>query len=435
MPSASAPRAGTPQRGPQRLPRDAASARPTAVPTGTSSAREVADPSATPPSRRLTAPTTTPSPRPTTPPSATPPATPAQPSPPPPAPRDKAEPRRTAPPASASSSPSPEARGHRGRPTAAARADLEVRTRPGAGPARRAAVPARAPDGAYDYRITAVNHGPSQAVGVTVKDRLPDSLVFVSSADGCTASGRTVTCGPLPRLAVGASHTWVVTVRLADDYEGDGRDIVNLASVSSQTRDPDASNNTASVTGLPVPPDWGRADLALSKTAELPGGRSWVRPGETFTYRITVRNHGPGTARGLRVTDPLPAGLRFVGSPDGCAPDDGGRLVVCAGPDRLAPGASVSYALTVRVATAQTRHLGRIENVATVTSTTKDPDPSDNQNPPHTVYVRTGDHGELPDTGGDVPAWLGWVAGAAVTCGGLLVIAARRRGAGEGPRR
>ncbi|MFD9881058.1 DUF11 domain-containing protein [Streptomyces alboflavus] len=287
----------------------------------------------------------------------------------------------------------------------------------------------------YDYRITAVNHGPSQAVGVTVQDRLPDSLVFVSSADGCAASGRTVTCGPLPELAVGASHTWVVTVRLADDYEGDGRDIVNLASVSSQTRDPDASNNTASVTGLPVPPDWGRADLSLTKTAELPGGRSWVRPGETFTYRITVHNHGPGTARGLRVTDPLPAGLRFVGSPDGCAPDDGGRLVVCAGPDRLASGASVAYALTVRVATAQTRHLGRIENVATVTSTTKDPDPSDNQNPPHTVYVRTGDHGELPDTGGDVPAWLGWAAGAAVTCGGLLVMAARRRGAGEGPRR
>ncbi|GGV11861.1 DUF11 domain-containing protein [Streptomyces spectabilis] len=403
MPSASASRTGTgtPRQGPQALPREASPARSAAAPARTG-----------PPPRAPRAPHD------------------------PPVPRDEAEPGRTTPRASAPPpSRSPEARKHRGRPASAARADLEVRSRPGAGPERRAAGSAPAPDGVYDYRITAVNHGPSQAVGVTVQDRLPDALVFVSSADGCTASGRTVTCGPLPELAVGASHTWVVTVRLADDYEGDGRDIVNLASVSSQTRDPDASNNTTSVTGLPVPPDWARADLSLTKTAVLPDGRSWVRPGETFTYRITVHNNGPGTARGLRVTDPLPAGLRFVGSPDGCAPDGGGRLVVCPGPDRLASGASVSYALTVRVATAQTRHLGRIENVATVTSTTKDPDPSDNQNPPYTVYVRTGDHGELPDTGREVPAWLGWVAGAAVTCGGLLVAAVRRRGAGEGPRR
>ncbi|WP_078868561.1 DUF11 domain-containing protein [Streptomyces sp. NRRL B-1347] len=403
--AAPAPGKSTPRQGPQAQPREAASDRPSTAPK------------------------------------ATPSAAPARTSPPPSAPRaprvpgEDAEPRRTAPRSSAPpSSPTPEARKHRGRPASAARADLEVRSHHGPSSERRAAGSAPAPDGVYEYRITAVNHGPSQAVGVTVQDRLPGALVFVSSADGCTASGRTVTCGPLPELAVGASHTWVVTVRLADDYEGDGRDIVNLASVSSQTRDPDASNNTASVTGLPVPPDWGRADLTLTKTAVLPGGREWVRPGETFTYRITVHNNGPGTARGLRVTDPLPKGLHFVGSPDGCAPDDGGRLVVCPGPDRLASGTSVSYALTVRVATAQTRHLGRIENVATVTSTTKDPDPSDNQNPPHTVYVRTGDHGELPDTGGDVPAWLGWAAGAAVTCGGLLVAAVRRRGAGEGPK-
>ncbi|MFD9903967.1 DUF11 domain-containing protein [Streptomyces sp. NPDC059063] len=300
-------------------------------------------------------------------------------------------------------------------------------TRTGTGPARRSPGSAPRPDGVYDYRITATNHGPSQAVRVTVKDQLPESLTFVSSPDGCTASGRTITCGPLPELAVGASHTWIVTVRLADDYEGDGRDIVNLASVSSNTHDPAPDNNTTSVTGLPVPPDWGRADLSLAKTAVLPGGRSWVRPGETFTYRITVHNKGPGTARGVQVSDPLPAGLHFVGSPDGCAPDGDGRRILCPALDRLAPGASASYGITVRVATAQTRHLGRIENVATVTSTTKDPNPGDNQNPPHTVYVRT--DGELPDTGGDVPAWLGWAAGAAVACGGLLMAGVRRRGA------
>ncbi|MGA4843653.1 DUF11 domain-containing protein [Streptomyces sp. G45] len=298
--------------------------------------------------------------------------------------------------------------------------------------ARRGAVGVPGPDGVYDYRITAVNHGPSQAVDVVVRDQLPESLVFVSSSDGCTASGRTVTCGPLPKLAVGDSHAWTVTVRLADDYEGDGRDIVNLATVSSGTHDPDRDNNTTSVTGLPVPPGRGSADLSLTKTAVLPGDRTWVRPGETFRYRITVRNQGPGTARGVRVSDPLPRGLRFVGSTDGCAPDGAGP-VVCLGPDRLAPGASATYEITVRVATEWARHPGRIENVASVTATTKDPDPGDNQNPPHTLYVRS--EGELPHTGGDVPAWLGWAAGAAVAGGGLLMAVARRRPARQGPRR
>ncbi|OAR22634.1 hypothetical protein A8W25_23795 [Streptomyces sp. ERV7] len=292
----------------------------------------------------------------------------------------------------------------------------------------------------FDYVITAVNHGPSQAVAVTVTDELPDSLVFVSSRDGCTASGRTVRCGPLERLAVGESHSWAVTVRLADDYEGDGQDIVNSASVTSPTSDPRPENNTTSVTGLPVPSQWGRADLSLAKTAVLAKGQRWVRPGETFAYRITVDNHGPGTARQVRVSDPLPGELTFVDSADGCAPDeDDARTVVCPVLDRLAPGASVSYEITVKVAKSLPRHLRQIDNIASVTSATKDPDESDNQNAAHTTGPDGGplcvkpwpdpDHqdGELPDTGSEVPDRLGWLAGSAVAAGAVLVSAARRR--------
>ncbi|WP_180357355.1 DUF11 domain-containing protein [Streptomyces sp. TLI_146] len=300
----------------------------------------------------------------------------------------------------------------------------------------------------YDYVITAVNHGPSQAVSVTVTDELPASLVFVSSRDGCTASGRTVHCGPLPRLAVGESHSWVVTVRLADDYEGDGQDIVNSASVSSPTADPHPENNTTSVTGLPVRPDRGRADLALTKTAVLAKGQRWVRPGETFAYRITVDNRGPGAAHQVLVSDPLPRELGFVESADRCAPDgDGGRTVVCPVLDRLEPGASVSYEITVKVAKSLPRHLRQIDNIASVTSATKDPDESNNQNAENTtgpdggpLYVKPWpdhDHtdGELPDTGSHVPDGLGWLAGSAVAAGAVLVAAARRRTARQGRKR
>ncbi|GGP33406.1 DUF11 domain-containing protein [Streptomyces melanogenes] len=328
---------------------------------------------------------------------------------------------------------------------AGAQADLEARSSIVGGDedgpeARSAAGVEREPDGVYDYVITAVNHGPSQAVSVTVTDELPASLVFVSSRDGCTASGRTVRCGPLPRLAVGESHSWVVTVRLADDYEGDGQDIVNSASVSSPTSDPHPENNTTSVTGLPVHPDWGRADLALAKTAVLAKGQRWVRPGETFAYRITVDNRGPGAARQVRVSDPLPGELSFVESADGCAPDgDGGRTVVCPALDRLEPGASVSYEITVKVAKSLPRHLRQIDNIASVTSATRDPDESNNQNAENTTGPDGGplhvkpwpdpDHtdGELPDTGSDMPDGLGWLAGSAVAAGAVLVAAARRR--------
>ncbi|MFD9791890.1 hypothetical protein ACFWXK_13165 [Streptomyces sp. NPDC059070] len=311
-------------------------------------------------------------------------------------------------------------------------------------PGGRAGGAVRGPDGVYDYLITAVNHGPSQATDVTVTDELPESLVFVSSRDGCTARGRTITCGPLPKLGVGESHAWSVTVRLADDYDGDGSDITNSASVTSPTHDPRPENNTASVTGLPVSPDWGRADLALTKTAVLAEGRRWVRPGETFRYRITVRNQGPGVARQVRVSDPLPGELSFVASSDDCAPDEANaRTVLCPSLDRLAPGASVSYEITVRVAKSLPRHLRQIDNIASVTSATRDPDESNNQNASHTtgpdggpLYVKPWQEpdGELPDTGSDVPDWLGWLAGTAVAAGAVLVTAARRRTSGE-PRR
>ncbi|MER6911238.1 hypothetical protein ABT354_06155 [Streptomyces sp. NPDC000594] len=202
-------------------------------------------------------------------------------------------------------------------------------------------------DGIFEYRVTVTNHGPSQAVDVTVTDQLPEALVFESSPDGCTAQGRRITCGPLARLAVGESHSWRLIVRLADDYQGDGSDITNVVAVSSPTEDPDPGNNTATTTGLPVTPGEGTADLALTMRAVLPAGQTRVRPGETYAYRITVRNHGPATARRVRVTDPLPDEVRFLSSPEGCTAS--GQDVGCPVVDRLAVNGTLTYTLTVRV--------------------------------------------------------------------------------------
>ncbi|MEW1721539.1 DUF11 domain-containing protein [Streptomyces sp. NPDC093109] len=347
------------------------------------------------------------------------------------------------------------------------------------------------PDDTFRYTITVHNHGPSQATGVKVTDLLPDSLVFVSGQQGCAAEGQQVTCGPLATLGVGDTFSWVITVRLADGYDGDGSDIVNEAAVTAATHDPVTDNNTSSVTGLPVPPGTrGSADLELTKRAELPEGKRYVSPGDYFAYVISVRNHGPATALGVRVTDPLPHELRFESSPDGCAPAGArtGQKIVCPLLDRLPAGETAVFRLVVRVHDAGSRallHGVQLDNIASVTATTKDPDLSNNRNKPGTtgpnggpLYLKpghggggtsgggtdgggadsggshsggshsgggdsgggdTGGHsggghhsgghhggGQLPDTGSGVPSWLIWLAASALAAGSGLVVLARR---------
>ncbi|MEU8774980.1 DUF11 domain-containing protein [Streptomyces sp. NPDC048606] len=360
-----------------------------------------------------------------------------------------------------------------------------VRARPAAPERERHDGGALAATETYDYLVTVTNHGPSTARQITVTDRLPAALDFLSSRDGCTAAGRTVTCGPLPTLAVGASHTWVLTVRLAPGYRGEGDDIVNEATVDALTPDPHTGNNSTSLTGLVLPPSARLADLSLRKTALLAKGREDVRPGEKFTYLISVHNAGPATARAVEVFDRLPATLTLLSSPDDCAlAPSGERLVVCPALDRLAPGATAEFRITVRAAPRDRANPPRgrctpIENVARVSSAVRDPDPSDNANAPDTTgpnggrlclvsdggkdhhgdhdhparpdhhdgHHGKGDHGngdhgrpgrddgkdhhpgrgDLADSGARVPAWLGWASAALLTCGAALRVAARRR--------
>ncbi|MFE2480035.1 hypothetical protein [Streptomyces sp. NPDC059389] len=275
----------------------------------------------------------------------------------------------------------------------------------------------------FDYAVTVTNHGPSDARQVTVTDHLPSSLEFVSSRDGCTASGRTVTCGTLAVLPVNRSHTWVITVRLAAGYRGDGSDIVNEAVVGAQTADPDEANNKTSLTGLDIPPSARIADLSLEKTALLAAGRKAVRPGEKFVYLITVHNHGPATARTVQVSDLLPPSLTLLSSPDDCAvPEGEDRLVVCPSRERLEAGAKAEFRITVK---ARDKGAGQdagdgadrggdgghtcvpLDNIARVTSATFDPDLADNANRPGTtgpgggpLCLETGKedhHGRKPD--------------------------------------
>lgn len=105
------------------------------------------------------------------------------------------------------------------------------------------------------YTLTVTNNGPLASNGAQVMDPLPAGLSFVSSADGCVASGSNVSCA-VGVLAVNASRTFHVTVQLADPYGG-VTPIVNVATLDAPgDTNPDNNSGRAStqVPGAPVDP-------------------------------------------------------------------------------------------------------------------------------------------------------------------------------------
>ncbi|MFE9254201.1 hypothetical protein [Streptomyces sp. NPDC006879] len=140
----------------------------------------------------------------------------------------------------------------------APRADLVTVKEPGTSDAV-------APGETYPYTVTVTNRGPSVAQQVTITDTLIPALEFVSAPEGCTASGRTISCGPAAELVPGQARTWTFTVRLDPGYTGDGTTVRNTATARSDTFDPDPGNNssTAGPPGGKVRP--ASADVELTK--------------------------------------------------------------------------------------------------------------------------------------------------------------------------
>jgi uncharacterized repeat protein (TIGR01451 family) len=108
-----------------------------------------------------------------------------------------------------------------------------------------------------------------------------------------------------------------------------------------------------------------QADLQLTVTADPAA----VAIGDTVTFDVTVQNNGPDDATNVVVANTLPPGLTFE-STAGCALDPDG--LPCSLGD-LANGENASFTIT---ATANGDMTGTIANQAEATSSTADPDPT-----------------------------------------------------------
>ncbi len=213
------------------------------------------------------------------------------------------------------------------------------------------------------YTLIAANAGPSTATGVGVSDNLPSDVSFVSASAGCNESGGTVTCAS-GNLTSGASATFTITVTI--NASGAGSTVSNTATVTSTSpHDPDLSNNTTG-TSIQVEP---QADLELTKTAA--DATPAIDADDTFT--MTVTNHGPHEAQNATIDDPVPAGLSFVSASPECRLQ--GNVVHCA---LGTVAASDTTSVTVTLRPGASSHGLTLANLASVSSTTDDPTPGNN---------------------------------------------------------
>ncbi len=92
------------------------------------------------------------------------------------------------------------------------------------------------------YTLTATNNGPTTATGVTVSDPVPANSTFVSASPGCALAAGVVTC-TAGVMAPGSSQVFTIVV-----MAGSGNTVVNTATIDGLQDDPNAANNSATVT-------------------------------------------------------------------------------------------------------------------------------------------------------------------------------------------
>jgi uncharacterized repeat protein (TIGR01451 family) len=190
-----------------------------------------------------------------------------------------------------------------------------------------------------EYTVRIINDGPSTAMNVSFLDELPAGVTYkshtIDKAGVTLAYSNGKLTGSLGNMAAGA----VIVVKIRVDVKASATGtLLNKAEVSAP--DEEYTLNNKDEVEIPVVP---KIDLAVDKI----DSKDPVKPGETFTYTVTVVNNGPSNATGVTVVDTLPAsGVTYVSSSRAVSVN-GRELTYDLG--GMASGASVTFTITVQV--------------------------------------------------------------------------------------
>lgn len=224
--------------------------------------------------------------------------------------------------------------------------------------------------GLVDWTVSTRNLGPNEAGSITLTDNLPGALTYVStvSAPGwsCGVSGQVVTCTraaapvglPLPDVVIRTKVTDVVTGT-----------VVNAATIGSSTvSDPFPDNNKTTGTVKVTP----GADLSVGKSVSP----NPVIGGQNATFTLRPRNSGPFNAESVTVSDTLPDGFTFVSaSGSGWSCSASGQIVTC---NRSAYAVSAADDISITALAPSVTQSTDFNNIAVITSSTPDPDSTNN---------------------------------------------------------
>ncbi len=216
------------------------------------------------------------------------------------------------------------------------------------------------------YTLTVTNTGPSDAQDVQVIDTLPNGMTFVS-ADSPGWSQIPVGNELIftrATLAANSSSTITITATAPLDsgtYE-------NVAVVTTLTPDEDQTNNEDRAT-VTVPD----GDVGIEKTASP----DIVLAGGTVTFTLNVTNNGPSIARDVQVRDILPVGLEFLDATAAGWDIDTSNDEILFTRSTLDSGAS--SVITFRAIAPVDVAPGTFENLAVVTTSSPDSDPTNNE--------------------------------------------------------
>ena len=166
--------------------------------------------------------------------------------------------------------------------------------------------PVAAAGTSFTWTVAVVNNGPSTAVGASVTDSFPVPFTGVtwtctaSSGSRCSSPSGTGPIAATVDLLAGGSATFVATGLSAP---AGSSPLVNVATVAvaAGTTDPDLSNNTdTSAVGL----------ASLADVQVTQAGPSFLAPGTSGDYLITIANVGPSRTASTALLMPTP--LDFV---------------------------------------------------------------------------------------------------------------------------